>query len=91
MGNHDSRKLYSEKRLPNLELQLPLYSYKNFWLSHCPIHPQEMRKRTGNIHGHLHKALLDDDRYFEVGLDQNDFDFVSLEKIKDTFNDKGLV
>lgn len=29
--------------------------YKKFWLSHCPIHPQEMYRCRGNIHGHLHK------------------------------------
>lgn len=31
-----------------------LYTKRNYWFSHCPIHPQEMRGRCGNIHGHLH-------------------------------------
>jgi len=86
MGNHDSMKLYKETRLPNLEIQLPLFTYKNKWISHCPIHPQEIRNRDGNIHGHLHNATLTDFRYFEVGLDQNNFDFVSWEQIQDYFN-----
>lgn len=29
-------------------------SYRDYWLTHIPIHPQEMRYRKGNIHGHLH-------------------------------------
>ena len=52
-GNHDSLKLLDYRHL--FEIQLPLYSYKGHWISHCPIHPQEMRGRLGCVHGHLHK------------------------------------
>lgn len=31
--------------------------YKNHWLSHCPVHPMELRGRK-NIHGHLHGNLI---------------------------------
>lgn len=30
-----------------------LVKYKEFWLSHAPIHPQELRGKT-NLHGHVH-------------------------------------
>lgn len=56
LGNHDSLKLYKEDRF---EIQLPLFSYKNNWVSHCPIHPQEMRGRDCNIHGHLHGNVVE--------------------------------
>lgn len=88
MGNHDSRKLYEEDIF---EIQLPLFSYKNMWVSHCPIHPQEMRNRTKNIHGHLHLEHVrvsykqfsgKDKRYFNVNLDVNGYEFVSVEEIK---------
>ena len=82
MGNHDSLKLY---RQDVIEIQAPLFSYKNMWLSHCPIHPQEIRNRLGNVHGHLHFAELDDARYFDVGLDKNNYEFVHLDTIKDYF------
>ena len=82
LGNHDSRELYSQKIAQNIEIQLPLFSYKNYWISHCPIHPQEIRGRIKNIHGHLHYAVLEDDMYFDVGLDKNDFKFVDFEYIK---------
>ena len=78
MGNHDSLKLYKE---PRFEIQLPLFSYKNNWISHCPIHPNELRNRNKNIHGHLHGGVIDDPRYFNVNLDNNNFEFVEFEKI----------
>lgn len=87
MGNHDSLKLYKEDIF---EIQLPLFSYKNMWISHCPIHPQELRNRSCNIHGHIHlgkvKATANDHsthkKYFNVNLDVNDYDFVNIEFIK---------
>ena len=86
LGNHDSLKLYTQDIAKNIELQLPLFSYKSMWISHCPIHPDEMRNRVANIHGHLHNAVLDDDRYFDVGLDKNNYEFVSLDFIKTKIN-----
>ena len=95
MGNHDSMKLYSE---PIFEVQLPLYSYKNFWLSHCPIHPNELRRRIANIHGHTHynsitidnelgTNLVLDPNYFSVCPEVNNYQFVNLESIKEQYND----
>ena len=79
MGNHDSKKLYQESIF---EMQLPLFSYKNMWLSHCPIHPGELRNRNGNIHGHLHQERLQDNRYFNVNIDL-EYRFFSLEEIRE--------
>jgi calcineurin-like phosphoesterase family protein len=41
-----------------------------FWLTHIPIHPQEMRD-LNNIHGHIHNPDkgLKDGRYFNVNWD----------------------
>lgn len=64
---------------------------KNFWISHCPVHYQELRGRVGNIHGHLHFAELDDPRYFDVGLDKNNFKFVDFEDIKNIFKSRDLI
>lgn len=91
LGNHDSLKLYSQTVAKNIELQLPLFSMKNFWISHCPVHYQELRGRVGNIHGHLHFAELDDPRYFDVGLDKNNFKFVDFEDIKNIFKSRDLI
>jgi len=81
MGNHDSKKLYSY--LPdNIKLQLPLFSYKNMWISHVPIHESQLRGRLLNIHGHMHMSILDDSRYFNVNIDTNGYKLVSLEDIR---------
>lgn len=40
-----------------------LFSKRNYWFSHCPIHPQEIRGRKGNIHGHLHDKLVEVQKY----------------------------
>jgi calcineurin-like phosphoesterase family protein len=96
MGNHDSLLLYKEinqkSQTPegSIEIQLPFFSYKNFWISHCPIHPQEMRRRQGNIHGHLHNNVIQDDRYFNVSPERNNYEFVDFEKIKEYFKEKEL-
>jgi calcineurin-like phosphoesterase family protein len=84
-GNHDSLKLL---KCEKIEIQLPLYSYKNIWISHCPIHPSEMRGRLGNIHGHLHKCKIPDNRYFNVNFDVNDYKFVSNDTILNYFKNR---
>lgn len=81
-GNHDSLKLLKEDFL---EIKEPLARYKGFWLSHCPIHPQEMRERKGNIHGHLHSDSIDDPRYFNVNIEDNAYQFVPLDSIKEHY------
>lgn len=94
MGNHDSLRLYKEDRF---EIQLPLFSYKNFWISHCPIHKQEMRGRIGNIHSHLHgenimKNILGfkvvDGEYINVNLDINKYKLISFDEIKEKVSGK---
>ncbi len=99
LGNHDSTKIYKDTP-SNIEIQLPLFTYKNIWVSHCPIHPQEMRNRIGNIHGHLHGNIVDTrewvyklnefyiPKYFNVNLDNNDFKPVPLDTILSYFEGK---
>ena len=96
-GNHDSLKLRTEDFL---EHRQPLANYKGFWLSHCPIHPQEMRERKGNIHGHLHSEsvktreycplddcdhLVKDVKYYNVNIEDNNYQVVPLDTIKEYF------
>jgi len=95
MGNHDSLKLYKEDII---EVQLPLFSYKEKWVTHCPIHPDELRGRIGCVHGHLHlehvqkvshqSYKIKDERYFNVNLDVNDYQFIELETINEYFKGK---
>lgn len=59
-----------------------LFNYKGFWLSHAPIHPEELRGKV-NIHGHMHDKVIDDPRYFSVCLEQIDYKPISFNEIKE--------
>jgi len=50
-GNHD--KLNTAVYLKYFDEVYGLLKYKEFWLSHAPIHPDELRGRR-NLHGHVH-------------------------------------
>lgn len=55
-GNHDTENGITMRDLVNVyDDIMALHSRRNYWFSHCPIHPQEMRGKIGNIHGHLHQ------------------------------------
>lgn len=70
MGNHD--KYPVQEYLEYFERIRPSpWSYKGFWLSHCPIHPLELRGR-GNIHGHVHSNPIPDSRYVSVCVEALD-------------------
>jgi calcineurin-like phosphoesterase family protein len=84
LGNHDSLKLMNESIFEHRE---PLTNYKSMWLSHCPIHPQEMRGRKLCVHGHLHSEIVllgdkPDLRYFNVNIEDNNYELVPLDTIK---------
>lgn len=91
MGNHDTLKLLTVAHIEHLN---PLTNYKGLWLSHCPIHPQEMRERKGNVHGHLHSenvmvngsTQMQDSQYFNVNIEDNDYQLVPLDTIKEYFD-----
>lgn len=65
MGNHDRFDLALYLRVFDRILPSP-WPYKHrYWLSHCPIHPAELRGKT-NIHGHVHNNTIPDGRYISV-------------------------
>ena len=67
-GNHDAMDFYADS-------VQGLMSYKGAWLSHAPVHPQELdyRKQGFNIHGHLHGGFINDHRYFNVSLEHTNY------------------
>lgn len=56
LGNHDTDSNIRRSNLIkyiNAGIKIDgLTTYKDAWLSHCPIHHGEMRKKKFNIHGH---------------------------------------
>lgn len=56
-GNHDD--ITSAKNQLNIFEEIHgILKYKNMWLTHCPIHPDEMRKCKLNVHGHVHQHTI---------------------------------
>ncbi len=85
-GNHDDQK---EKEYRRLFTQIHgCLRYKQFWLSHIPIHPQEMYRCRGNVHGHIHKntnSPVIPYPYYNVNWDYHRR-AVSLEEIQGWFD-----
>lgn len=50
-GNHD--KLDTQTYLKYFQHVYGILKYKEFWLTHAPVHPQELRGKV-NLHGHVH-------------------------------------
>ena len=78
-GNHCHLPYYDNNRI---NVRNGLFKKYGFWLSHCPIHPDELRGKK-NIHGHVHNKTIPDDRYINVCLDVNNYNLVDLDKIRD--------
>ena len=50
-GNHDTDHIPMKILCEYFDEVYSLYKWHEFWLSHCPIHPDELRGKL-NIHGH---------------------------------------
>ena len=101
-GNHD--KLNTSVYLKYFDEVYGLLKYKEFWLSHAPIHPDELRGRR-NLHGHVHYAniqaemkgfpqLQDDPCYFNC-CPENVWEIkgrclISLDEIRKDYADRYL-
>lgn len=59
-----------------------LIKYKEFWLSHAPLHPQELRGKI-NLHGHVHGSTIPDRNYFNCCLENTNYSPISLQQIRD--------
>lgn len=85
LGNHDTDNEDRRGRLAALAFRAnkmgALFKYKEFWLSHAPIHPEELRGKM-NIHGHVHTKTLADKRYINVSLENIDYKPISLNAIR---------
>lgn len=51
-GNHDDS-FTTQEWLKHFETVEGITQYKGFWLTHAPIHPNELRGKR-NVHGHVH-------------------------------------
>ena len=66
LGNHD---VDAKHFLPYFSRITGFARYRGAWLSHAPIHPDELRGRV-NVHGHTHNFLINDKRYISACCEQ---------------------
>lgn len=83
-GNHDTEHLSMRELTNAFDEVHSLYKYKEFWLSHAPVHPDELRGKL-NIHGHCHNHEIDDVRYMNVCLEHTEYAPISLDSIRKEF------
>ena len=91
IGNHDT--LHTREYLKYFNRVHGFKKYNNFWLSHCPIHPQEMFRCTGNIHGHIHNGGATPDigyPYYNVNVDYRNSHPKNYDEIVQFFKERGI-
>lgn len=91
LGNHDT---FSIPRYQAMGWRIHGFrKYENWWLSHCPIHPSEIYRANGNIHGHVHNrsptfGIIQDHRYVNVNIDVTGYVPVKFTDIEKKFHAK---
>ena len=86
LGNHCTERTTIQKiaGLQTVNSVHSMLKYKSFWLTHAPMHPDELRGRR-NVHGHMHYGFIRDRRYKCVSLEHTDWRPVNLEEIEREF------
>lgn len=87
-GNHDN--FFSTRKLLDVFDEVEgIVRYKQYWLTHAPIHPDELRGKQ-NIHGHVHFHSIRngytheyDQRYINVSCEAINETPISLDEIRD--------
>lgn len=84
LGNHDTENGIKIHDLVGVYDEIhSLYSRRNVWFSHCPIHSSGLRKKVLNIHGHYHKHKVmdggvEDKRYINACVEHTDYKPISF-------------
>jgi calcineurin-like phosphoesterase family protein len=69
LGNHDLERGPKFTDLVGVYDKVDaMVKYKNLWLTHAPIHPEELRGKK-YVHGHTHNVIIEDQRYINVCIE----------------------
>lgn len=86
-GNHDVDSPFEKEVYRAI---LGLHKRYGVWLSHCPIHEQELRGKP-NVHGHVHSCTVPDPRYFNLCPESLNAKFgrpmISLDELRGWMNE----
>lgn len=85
-GNHCTEYIPMKKLVEVYDEVHALLKYKEFWLSHAPLHSGELREKV-NIHGHVHTASVPDVNYLNVSVDSTFMRYMprTLTEVRDAF------
>lgn len=84
LGNHDHQSLAKYAAQFDNVYVFGIIKKWGFWLSHCPIHPQELY-RGWNIHGHVHNNTVPDARYFNACCENLNYKPIDLQRVRAEF------
>lgn len=79
-GNHDDR-FNAKDALEYFEDVHGMIKYKKLWLTHCPMHPNELWGKV-NIHGHVHTNTVNDPNYYNVSAENINGTPISLDQLR---------
>jgi calcineurin-like phosphoesterase family protein len=85
-GNHDNM-TSTAAQMEVFEEIHGCIRYKQYFLSHCPIHPDQLFNHTANIHGHVHHltvmdGIKEDRRYINLCPENRKQYFTSLQEVR---------
>lgn len=90
LGNHDTDNV-SFKDIANAYDKVhSLLRYKGMWLSHAPIHPDELRGKP-NVHGHCHYHEVDDPRYLNICVEHTYMSPVNIEMVRQVLINRNVL
>lgn len=80
LGNHD---VYAPAMYHAAGFQkiLPYAKYRGVLFSHIPVHPCQIGRYRGNVHGHMHSKNVGDPRYINVSVEQINLTPILLDKV----------
>ena len=94
LGNHDTdknQKVINELIDQRLMQEVHgVYKKRFFWLTHVPMHPDELRGKVC-IHGHTHNHIIDDDRYLNVCCEQVNYTPISQDEVLHIFRQRDII
>lgn len=77
-GNHDD---FFEDYTNVFDKVLPMAQQSGFLATHIPIHPLSVVRWGANVHGHLHKEVINDYRYLCVSMEQINYTPITTEDV----------
>ena len=86
LGNHCTEFVSTKLLCDAFDEVHGLLKYKEYWLSHAPLHPDELRGKR-NVHGHVHTESVNDAQYLNVSVDSSFMNFFprTLHEIRQGF------